>query len=80
LYPDTCGLMYEIPFFLKKKYNKIKMIINCCWQRVPRCQGYFCKFKYCNYVYTVITSVRNVEKAYHTSDFSLTSYHPETKI
>jgi hypothetical protein len=28
---------------------------------------------------SVITSVRSVEKAYHTSDFSLTSYHPETK-
>ena len=29
--------------------------------------------------YPVITSVRSVEKAYHTSDFSLTSYHLESK-
>jgi hypothetical protein len=27
----------------------------------------------------IITSVRSVKKAYHTSDFLLTSYHPETK-
>ena len=27
----------------------------------------------------VITSVRSVKKAYHTSDFSLTSYHLESK-
>jgi hypothetical protein len=37
-----------------------------------------CKFKYCNY--SVITSVRNVEKSNHISDFSLAHYHhPETK-
>jgi hypothetical protein len=35
------------------------------------------KFKYWNY--SVITSVRSVEKVYHTSDFSLTSYHPEIR-
>jgi hypothetical protein len=32
-----------------------------------------------NFSTPVITSVRNVEKACHTSDFSLTSYHPGTK-
>jgi hypothetical protein len=36
-----------------------------------------CKFKYWNC--SEITSVRSVEKACHTSDFSLTRYHPETK-
>jgi hypothetical protein len=36
-----------------------------------------CKFQYWNYA--VVTSVRSVKKAFHTSDFSLTSNHPETK-
>ena len=38
---------------------------------------FLCKLKYRNY--SVITSVRSVEKAYHTYDFSLTSYLPEAK-
>jgi hypothetical protein len=38
---------------------------------------FLCKLKYGKY--SVITSVRSVEKAYHTSDFSLTSYLPEAK-
>jgi len=41
------------------------------WLQVIQHQG-FCKFKYWNY------SVRSVEKAYHTSDFSFASYYLET--
>jgi hypothetical protein len=43
----------------------------------PSMPRLLCKFKYWNY--SVITSVRSVVKAYHTSHFSLTSYHLETK-
>ena len=38
-----------------------------------------CYFKKGCWNYSVITSVRSVEEACHTSDFSLTSYHLETK-
>jgi len=53
------------------------MKIKGCWQRNPYAKKkLLCKFKYWN---SVITLPRIVKKVQHTSDFSLTSYHLETK-
>jgi hypothetical protein len=62
----TCFFIYY--FF---NFNKSELA------KHPPMPRLLCKFKYWNY--SVITSVRSVKKAYHISDFSLTSYNPETK-
>ena len=67
-------------------FHKVHVVCSCsnikliksCWPQVPcHMLRLLCKFKYWNY--SVLNSVRSVKKACHTSDFLLTSYHPESK-
>ena len=76
---DSLPIPHEVDltqlYLLRKKCKKNKRPQS----TGPPTPRLLCKFKYLNH--SVITSVRSVEKAYHTSNFTLTSYmyHPETK-
>ena len=72
--------MYTLisPSFINLYTVNVLQLIN---QRLlatgPPTTKLLCKFKYWNY--SIITSVRSVEKVYNTCDFSITGYHLETK-